>query len=220
MSPVWLRVVWRCIRLPPVGWSEGVFGILRVSPECTERIHRVLRDDCALPSSKLTDGLHLTVYHARRRLRGLRPSITELSIRADVSETRFMVMAPGGENPRPELNPSRRSIGLRLTRRNTAIPQIQALRAEFIKCETPVVLGRRPPSTASSNAFGARHYQPHITLLRPRPRVQLDLHRIGQIFRKQLQWIDFDQLETKIVSRWRHTPASAQQPHDSPRTAQ
>lgn len=184
-----------------MGWSQGVFGILRVSAECTERIHQILRDECGLPNKKLIDELHLTVYHARRPLRGLRSSIAEVCIRADVPETRFMVMAPGGENPRPELDPSHRSIGLRLTRRNIAIPQIQALRAEFIEYETSRVLGARRPSTASSNAFGARHYQPHITLLRPRPRVQIDLRQIGQLFREQLQWIDFDQLETKTVSR-------------------
>ena len=112
-----------------------------------------------------------------------------------------MVMAPGGENPRPELDPSRRSVGLRLTKRNVAIPKIQALRAGFFKYETPRVLGSRPPSTAWRNAFGSRHYQPHVTLLRPRPRVLIELPELGEIFRRYLQWIEFDRFEIEIISR-------------------
>ncbi|WP_419932302.1 hypothetical protein [Candidatus Poriferisodalis sp.] len=184
-----------------MSWSTGAFAFLHLSPQCTERVQRFLRDECGLPSDKLVDDPHLTVYHARRPLPNLRPCVTESTIRADVLETRFMVMAPGGENPRPELNPSRRSIGLRLTRRNAAIPKIQDLRAEFFKYETPRVLGSRAPSTAWSNAFGARHYQPHITLLRPRPKVPVNLRELGELFRQQVQSLEFDRFEIKLVSR-------------------
>ena len=83
-----------------------------------------------IPQGSIYRGMHLTVYYARRCLPGLpqRHLARAVSIEADVKETRFMVLAPGGENPRPELEPAKRSAGIRLTKRNTAIEEIQALR--------------------------------------------------------------------------------------------
>ena len=59
-----------------------------------------------------------------------------------------MVLAPGGENLRPELDPARRSVAIRLTRRNRAVPDIQALWTKMRRLETPEVVGTRKPSTA------------------------------------------------------------------------
>jgi hypothetical protein len=78
-----------------------------------------------------------------------------------------MILAPGGENPRPELEPSQRSVGIRLAKRNHAIDKIQHLRARIYRLETPAVIGERKRTSAWTNCFEPRHYEPHIKLLRP-----------------------------------------------------
>lgn len=145
--------------------------------------------------------MHLTVYYARRFLPGLprHNTFRRVSIEADIKETRFMVLAPGGENPRPDLEPAMKSVGVRLTKRNTAIDQIQALRHEMISLETPQVVGQRKPSTAWKSCFGSRHYQPHIKLLRPGSEIDRDLTSIGGYFRMCFKTIEFGKY--KIVTR-------------------
>ena len=66
-----------------------------------------------------------------------------MSIDCDLAETRTMVLVPGGENPRAGVIPSRHSLALRLTTRNVAVPEIQALRAEITQMQTDDVLGAR-----------------------------------------------------------------------------
>ena len=154
-----------------------------------------------MPEGSIQRGMHLTVYYARRLLPGLprhEPS-HRVAIEADVKETRFMVLAPGGENPRPELEPAKRSVGVRLTKRNTAIKQIQALRHEIISLETPQIVGQRKSSTAWTSCFGSRHYQPHIQLLRPGSEIDRDLTSIGEYFRMCFKTIEFGKY--KIVTR-------------------
>ena len=142
-------------------------------------------------------GMHLTVYHARRFLPGLRLERRPVTVTADVAETRFMVMAPGGENPRDDIDPRRQSIGIRLTKRNQAIEKIQTLRREIYRLETPAVLGRRKPTTAWTNAFGARGYQPHIKVTGPRSGVPYNLSPIGDALRATLKTIRFDAFEVR-----------------------
>ena len=128
---------------------------------------------------------------------GLFPGSRPVRIVSDALETRLMVLAPGGENPRPELEPSRRSVGIRLTKRNHAVDQIQRLRASVYRLETPTVIGKRKPTSAWTNCFGARHYQPHIKLLRPGNGIERDLTKLGEIFRSDMEWIQFDRFEVR-----------------------
>ena len=153
-------------------------------------------------------GMHLTVYYARRVLPGLRPSKLSrtVEIEVDIAETRFMVLAPGGENPRPELDPPRRSVGVRLTKRNKAITQIQALRSEMRLLETPAVVGGRKPSTQWRSSFGARMYQPHIKLLRPGSEVDRDLTKLGEAFRMAFTTIEFGKFTIKERRGSRRSP--------------
>lgn len=102
-----------------------------------------------------------------------------------------MVLAPGGENPQREYLPSQRSVGIRLTKRNVAIKQIQELRQEMLSLENPESIGHRKLSTATNSAFGARHYQPHIKLLRPGNEVDRDLNMLGVAFRKHFSILEF-----------------------------
>jgi hypothetical protein len=108
-----------------------------------------------------------------------------------------MVLAPGGENPRPELEPSRRSVGIRLTRRNRAIDHIQRLRASIYQFETSEIIGTRKPTSAWTNCFLARHYHPHVKLLWPGSGIDRDLTKLGEIFRSDLEWIEFDRFEVR-----------------------
>ena len=78
------------------------------------------------------------------------------------------------------------------TKRNRAIRHIRRLRASIYRLETPAVIGERTPTSAWINCFGARHYQPHIKLLRPGSGIERDLTKLREIFRSDMEWIDFD----------------------------
>lgn len=150
-----------------------------------------------LRRSAIQRGMHLTVYHARRPLPGLRLGRRNVEIVADVAETRLMVMAPGGERPRDDLDPQRQSIGLRLTKRNAAIDDIQALRGDVFRLETPEILGSRRPTTAWQSAFGSRRYQPHVTLAGPGSGAPSDLTVIGKALRASVATLSFGSFEVR-----------------------
>jgi hypothetical protein len=178
-------------------YTYEVHALLWVTRKYEALITELLSRECEIPRNSIQRGIHLTVYHGRRPLPGLVPGSQPVRIVADALETRFMVLAPGGENPRPELDPSRRSVGIRLTKRNRAIDQIQRLRAGIYRFETLAVIGERTPTSAWTNCFGARHYQPHIKLLRPGSGIERDLTKLGEIFRSDMEWIEFDRFEVR-----------------------
>ena len=191
------------------GWVSGTFSTMRkshgyevyallwVSHRCTDRIRDMLLHECEIPRQAIQPNLHLTVYHGRRRLPGLTPDSWAVHIVADSLETRFMVLAPGGENPRPELEPSRRSVGIRLTKRNQAIDQIQSLRDSIFRLETKNIIGSRRRTSAWTSCFGARHYQPHIKLLCPGSKIERDLKKLGEVFRSGINQIEFDRFQVR-----------------------
>ena len=176
-----------------------VYALLWLTRGCESKVRNVLKS-IGIPNHAIQRGLHLTVYHAHRPLPGLRLFRRHVKISADVAETRFMVLAPGGENPRPEHDPAHRSVGIRLTKRNAAIGDIQELRESLYRLETPEVVGNRKRTTAWRNAFGARHYQPHIKLLKPGNGLEKDLTVIGKSFRSSLRRLEFGKYEVKIRS--------------------
>jgi hypothetical protein len=178
-------------------YGYEVYALLSVSRKCEAILNDLLRRECEIPDYAIQRRLHLTVYHGRRPLPGLVPGIRSTQIHADAIETRFMVLALGGENPRPELEPARRSVGIRLTKRNRAINNIQILRESIYRLETPAVTGTRKPTSAWSNCFGARHYQPHIKLLKPGSEIDRDLTKLWEIFRSDMEWIEFDRFEVR-----------------------
>ena len=172
-----------------------VNAILWVSGDCEEQISRFLFDELGVRQGAIQRWMHLTVYHGRRPLPGLMEGTSLVRVTANTDETRFMVLAPGGENPKPELVPGRRSVGIRLTRRNQAINEIQQLRKIVYQLETQQVVGKRHSTTPWRNCFGARHYQPHIKLLKPGNRVGRDLTIIGRSFRDKIELVEFDRFE-------------------------
>ena len=65
-----------------------------------------------------------------------------------------------------------------IQRKNIAQPEILRLRERLHIHETPEVLGSRRRSTHSFDAFGARHFQPHMALLRPGNGIDRDLKKL------------------------------------------
>jgi hypothetical protein len=140
----------------------------------------------------LYSNLHVTVYHARREITDLSDSKETVEVLIEPNSLRFMVMAPGGENPRGDIDPSQNPIGIRIKRNSAGTEKLLDLRSRFYRLETVEVLGSRKPSSHTRNAFGARYFQPHITLLRPGLPIDRDLAEIGTMFRKAVSPIRLD----------------------------
>lgn len=179
--------------------TTEVWAQLFLCEEDRGRIHDFFVTEFGVKPRFVLRNLHITVYHARRPMPGV-VSVTEpAALVLPAAETRFMVMAPGGENPRPELDPARRKVGIRVHKQSAALAPILELRERLLRHETERVLGRRPPSTHRSNAFGARHFQPHMAVLRGGSGIDRDLTRLGGPFREQLGDLRFDRFEIEVV---------------------
>lgn len=150
-------------------------------------------------SRRIKRDLHLSVYHARRPLPGALTSERAIDFTLPVSELRLMPMTPGGENPRDDIDPTTANIGLRVRRGAARLP-IESLRAEFYPLETLQVLGRRAPSIHKASAFGARMYQPHITVLRAGGVTQRNLQPLGDALRATTDTLRFDRFHIEVRS--------------------
>src|ERR1700684_340940 len=91
-----------------------IWAQLAVCRQDCERIRDFITSEFRVPKSRVVRRLHLTVYHSRRPM----PGVLSLSEEADLvlpsCDTRFMVLAPGGENARPELDPGSLRVGIRV----------------------------------------------------------------------------------------------------------
>ena len=175
-----------------------VFALLWLDISSENALYAALKDAGLKPRS-LLNRFHLTVYHARRTIPTLEPTRREVDFLCNVAETRMMVLAPGGENPRPGVAPNHHSLALRLTRRNLAIQHIQALRSKLTHMETEPMLGVRPPSSKTRNAFGARNFQPHIKICRANNGAPQDLGIVGNHIRSMIDSLRFSTYE--VVTR-------------------
>jgi hypothetical protein len=181
--------------------TTEVWAQLFLCDEDRARVHDFFVKEFGIKPRCVVRNMHITVYHARRPMPGV-VSVTEpATLVLPAAETRFMVMAPGGENPRPELDPARRKVGIRVHKQAAALASILELRERLLKRETPRVLGWRPPSTHRSNAFGARHYQPHMAVLHAGNGIHRDLTQLGGPFRERLGSLRFDRFEIEVVRR-------------------
>jgi hypothetical protein len=148
------------------GRKAEVWAQLWLCAEDSARIRDLLASERVVKRGRILSRLHVTVYHARRPMPGLLASTEPVSLVVPTAEARFMVLAPGGENRRPELEPANRKVGIRIQRQNTARDEVQAFRDRLLRYESKEVLGIRRPSTHVRNAFGARWFQPHMAILR------------------------------------------------------
>ena len=174
-----------------------VWAQLLLCKEDQEQVHSVLTD-LGVPARFLVRNLHITVYHARRPMPGAALGIHEADAVIEVADTRFMVMAPGGENPRPELDPALKKIGVRVVKNTPSWTAVQQYRSMMLAHETPAMLGSRKPSTAMRNAFGARHFQPHISLVRAGSGIGRDLKPYGKAFRERMSTLRFDRFLVEV----------------------
>ncbi len=175
-----------------------VFGILYLSAESARELRRVLVGKLGVPDHAVKPNLHLTVYESRRRLEGLEPFSKHVRIEVQSNDLRFMAVAPGGENPRPELDPASRPLALRIRRASAAYSEIQQCRSQFLALETPEVLSGRSPSGPRRSAFGSHHYQPHITVCSRDHGLTGDLRPYGEILRTSLRSVRFNRLVCRV----------------------
>lgn len=180
------------------GHRTDVWAQLLLSGRDVQRVQQFFVDTIGARPHRLIPTPHLTVYHARRPMRGLKPMLESANVVLPAEETRFMVLAPGGENPKPHLNPAKKKVGVRIHKQSTARNDILRFRDRLLKFESSQVLGSRPKSTHRRTAFGARMFQPHVALLKPGSRVDRDLRTIGVAFREAIDVLVFDRFEIKI----------------------
>ncbi len=181
--------------------SIQIWAQLWLCAEDCERIRDLLGSEGIARRSKILSKMHLTVYHGRRSMPGLLTRVEPIDLVVPTASTRFMVMAPGGENPRADLEPAYRKVGIRIQRQNPARAAVEELRSRILNYETRQVLGSRPPSDHKRNAFGARYFQPHMAILRAGSGIDRDLTRVGTIFRARIGSLRFDRFSVEVAIR-------------------
>jgi hypothetical protein len=177
----------------------NLFVLMFLSIEDENKITSFFEQKFNIPTNLIVRGMHITMYHTQIPINLPITDKKIISIDADVKETRFMVMAPGGENPKKNINPASKSIGIRLTKRNIAIPSILEIRRKIYQNE-PIFKNRKNTSDWK-NAFGAKNFQPHMTLLKPGNNISDDLTKVGTLFRENFQDLKFQKI---LVKRYRN----------------
>lgn len=178
-------------------WSD-----FRVSSKSESEIFDFFVQEYGIAPQFIIKGLHLTVYHARRPMPAIKPIFESCHLSIDTMDLKFMVMAPGGENPRLNLNPGQLKIGVRVHRQSIFRQNVYKYRGRLIAYETKRILGARQPSSNSRNAFGARSFQPHISLLKSGTGVDRDLTMMGDAFRDAISKISFDKFSIRVKQNY------------------
>lgn len=178
-----------------------VWAQLLLCDEDCSRISDFLLSALRVKRSCVVRRMHITVYHARRPMPNLLPISEAICLVVPPTDTRFMVLAPGGENPRPELEPGRLQVGIRILKKSAARTAILEFRKRLLQHETQRVLGTRAPSTDKRSAFGARNFQPHMALLKAGSGIERDLTPLGAAFRRALADLTFDKFVVEIGGR-------------------
>ena len=179
--------------------KNNLFVLMFLSIEDENRITSFFEGRFNIPTNFIVRGMHITLYHSQIPINLPIKDNTKISIDADVKETRFMVMVPGGEKPKKNINPASKSVGLRLNKRNNAIPSSLEMRRKIYQNEPD--LKNRKNTSDWRNAFGAKNFQPHMTLLKPGNSMPNDLSEVGTLFRDNFQELNFQKL---LVKKYRN----------------
>lgn len=86
--------------------TTEVWARLTLSSEDCARVRSFFRSEFGVTARHMVRNMHLTVYHARRPMPGVETRAESSCVVVPATDFRFMVMSPGGENPRPDLVPS------------------------------------------------------------------------------------------------------------------
>ena len=175
--------------------NYNLFVLLFLSQDDENKIVSFFENTIKIPSLSIVRGMHITLYHSQIPINIPIKDKTIISIDADVKETRFMVMVPGGENAKVNILPSSKSIGIRLTKRNIAVPKILEVRKNIYQNEPS--FKTRKNTSDWKNAFGAKNFQPHMTLLKPGNNIPNDLTEVGNLFRENFKQLNFRKLLVK-----------------------
>lgn len=134
---------------------------------------------------------HITIYYAETEVR-LQPAFNQIcDIHIEAEFLRFMVMVPGGENFSDTIIPKNHKIGLRIQRQANAMQDIYALRKEWMDQERQK-MNLDQYSGYRRSAFGAPHYQPHLTILSAQNGISDILRPYGDALREQVGALHFD----------------------------
>ena len=190
------------MKLTPTHLTVEVWAQLFLSSVDCIRLREFFVQKFNVKPRYVVRSMHITIYHARRPLIGLTSVSESVRVVIPADETRFMVLAPGGENPRPHLDPAVRKVGIRIHKQSVGQSEIRTLRDRLLQYETPAVLGRRLPSTYTRSAFGARSFQPHMAILRAGSGVHQDLTPLGLSFREEIGDLTFDRFQIEVACRF------------------
>ena len=163
-----------------------------LSKNSEEEVQNFFRKQFYIDHKFLSQNMHITVYHSRRPMFNLEELTINCNHNTDTKDTRFMVLAPGGENPKPDLIPGERKVGIRFKKGTELRNQINIYREEIIKYEDKYVLGNRKQSNTKRNAFGSRYFQPHMTILQSGSGIITDLTIVGEEFRELIHELNFN----------------------------
>ncbi len=177
--------------------SVAIWSYLTLSKRSELEIVDFFENEYGIHSDYIVNNMHLTIYHCRRNIYEIENKVQNIYFTIDTLDTRFMVLAPGGENPRPNLIPANKKCGIRIKKNSEFKIYLNNLREPFIELEQKLRFKNRKHSTFNKNAFGARNYQPHISLLKAGSGIMTDLTDIGTNFREQIIELEFDKLVTK-----------------------
>jgi hypothetical protein len=78
---------------------------------------------------------------------------------------------------------------------------IMEYRNRLIQYESKEVLGELSSSTRNRSAFGAPHFQPHMTVLEAGNGIDRDLTPIGTRFRETLGNLSFNRFAVEIIEK-------------------
>jgi hypothetical protein len=90
-------------------------------------------------------------------------------------------------------------VGIRIRHKSSVLEDIFEMRNELTRFETPEIIGDRSPSSRKKSAFGARYFQPHMSLLKPGSGIGSDLTIVGKLFREKMGDMVFDKYKIDIV---------------------
>lgn len=176
-----------------------IWAQIFLSIEDSKRIKEFFVNEIGIKRYFVYSQMHLTFYHSQVLIPEIHPTEKDIYLILPASETRFMVLITGGENPIPGVDPGMNKVGIRIQHRSPVLEEIFEMRTELTRFETPEIIGDRSPSSRKKSAFGARHFQPHMSLLKPGSGIGSDLTIVGKLFREKIGDLVFDRYKIDIV---------------------